>query len=93
MGQIGVDRLAQGIASAGGGGGNTESAFVTANLAAGANAVAHNLGTTPTSWTIQDANGRILALTSAPDGGDPDNIINITGLKTETNAKITVFAS
>lgn len=93
MGQIGVDRLAQGIASAGGGGGNTESAFVTENLAAGANAVTHNLGTTPTSWIIQDSSGRILALVAAPDGGDPDNILNITGITTQSNAKITVFAS
>lgn len=92
MGQVGVDRLAQGIASAGGGGGSTSSANVTANLAAGPNAVTHNLGTTPTSWTIQDATGRMLVLVSAPDGGDPANVLNITGIKTETNAKITVFA-
>ena len=93
MGNLSADRIVQGNGLSGRVVGNTESAFVVANLVAGANAVTHNLGTTPTSWTIQDANGRILALTSAPDGGDPDNIINITGLKTETNAKITVFAS
>lgn len=95
MASVGVDRLAQGqtAAGGGGGGGTTSSKSVTTNLAAGANTVTHNLGTTPTAWVIQDSNGRTLVLTSSPNGVDPDNVLDVTGLKTETNAVVTVFVA
>lgn len=92
-----IDRVYPGFAligsgGGGGGGGNGSLDTVVQTLNAGSNDVSHSLGVEPTAWLIQDSSGRTLVLAAEPKVGSETSVLEVTGIKLETDAQITVFA-
>lgn len=72
--------------------GGTQSRTVTQTLNSGSNDVSHDLGTEPSTWTIQDSTGRTLTYAALPKSGSETTVLQVTALIETTNAKITVFS-
>ena len=95
MGQVGTDRLAQGIVSpdGGGGGGNTTSAIVSnIFVGVGETIVGHTLGVVPASYFAMGPTGKTLVVDIAPRTGFTTTQVIITSFQAIANVTLTLFA-